>query len=126
MRSLVLLSLLVIRLTYFPDNGAKSNSSRCGNTHTKAVIVSLWRMTPHLRLHRCPPHTLPNGFWLLLLAICVTSELPFADASLTSVGEDNERGASFGVDEQCPIVSMLTFSPCTVKVAHLNIRESAT
>ena len=53
---------------------------------------------------------------------CVTSELPFADASLTSVGEDNERGASFGVDEQCPIVSMLNFSPCTVKVAHLNVR----
>ena len=67
LRSLVLLSLFVIRLTYFPDNGAKSNSSRCGNAHTN---VSLWRMTPHLRpkLHRCRLHTLPNGFWLLLLA----------------------------------------------------------
>ena len=55
--------------------------------------------------------------------IFVTSELPFADASLTSVGEDNERGASFGVDEQCPIMSMLKYSPCAVKVAHLNVRS---
>ena len=188
LQSLVLLSLLVVRLTCFPNSGAKSNSSGCGNAHTKAVIVSLWRMTPHLRpkLHRCPHHTLPNGFWLLLLAgdvelnpgpvrfpctvcqkpvkcnqrgiqcsicdnwthakcgsvsieeyvrlgereddpwvcpSCVISELPFADASLTSVVEDNERGASFGVDKQCPIMSMLNNSPCTVKVAHLNVRS---
>ena len=52
----------------------------------------------------------------------VIVDTSFQSTETGSVGEDNERGASFGVDEQCPIVSMLNFSPCTVKVAHLNVR----
>ena len=50
----------------------------------------------------------------------VIVDTSFQSTETGSVGEDNERGASFGVDEQCPIVNMLNFSPCTVKVAHLN------
>ena len=133
-------------------------SSLCVQCIYMLCAVSLWRITPQLRpkFYRCLPHTLPDGYWLLLVAgdvepnpgpvrfpctvcqkpvkcnqrgiqcsicanwthakcgsvsteecvrlgeredepwlcpNCVTSELPFADASLTSVGENNERGA---------------------------------
>ena len=115
LQSLVLLSLLVIRLTYFPDSGAKSNSSGCGNAHTKAVIVSLWRMTPHLRpkLHRCPHHTLPNGFWLLLLAGDVElnpGPVRFPCTVCQKPVKCNQRGI------QCSICDNWTHAKCEVSL----------